>query len=131
MADKQGFKIPKSIGACADRLYQCQNERYELQKLVDNLKEEETALKDHIINTLPKSEASGVSGKLARVSVYTKPVPQAKDWSKIYAYIKKTGSFDLLQRRLAEKAISDRFEAGKKIPGVEIFNAVAVSINKL
>jgi hypothetical protein len=63
--------------------------------------------------------------------VVTKTIPRVADWDKLYAFVKKTGSFDLLQRRLTDSAIQERWEAGKSVPGVETFNAVSVSINKV
>lgn len=125
------FKPPKTLGACADRLYKLRLERAEAQKVADKIEEEEKALKEYIINTLPKSEASGVSGKVARVSVVVRIVPQVKDWSEFYKYVEKTKSFDLLQRRLSEKAVQERWDAGKRVAGVETFNVITVSVNKL
>lgn len=125
------YKFPKALGACADKLFELRNKRLEMQKTVDVVAAEETALKNYIIENLPKSEASGVAGKLARVTVVTKQVPQVKDWDAFYKYVKKTGQFDLMQRRLTDAAIKERWEAGKEIPGVEHFNAVSVSINKV
>ena len=125
------MKFPKTLGACADALYEVRQARLDLQKKVDALSEQETALREHIIQTLPKSQASGVAGKLARVTVVTKDVPQVKDWDKLYAHVKKTGQFELLQRRLSDSAFKERQEAGKTVPGVELFRAVTVSINKV
>lgn len=125
------YKFPKAMGACADKLFELRNKRLAMQKEVDAVAAEETALKNHIIENLPKSEASGVAGKLARVTVVTKQIPQVKDWDAFYKYVKKTGSFDLMQKRLTDAAIKERWEAGKEIPGVEHFNAVSVSINKV
>lgn len=125
------YKFPKAMGACADQLFKIREKRKEMQKLVDAVEAEEKALKEHIINNLPKSEASGVAGKLCRVTVITKQIPQVQDWDKFYAHVKKTGDFELLQRRLTDTAVKERWENGKKIPGVESFNAVTLSINKL
>lgn len=127
----QQYKFPKTMGACADKLYELRQKRLEIQKVVDNLEAQEKALKEHLINNLPKSEASGVAGKLARVTVVTKKVPQVKDWDIFYKHIKKTGSFDLMSKRLSDSAIKERWELGEVIPGVESFNAVTVSINKV
>lgn len=129
--EKPKFKMPKTLGAAADRLYEVRQKRLDQQKVVDALAAEEAALKDHIINNLPKSEASGVAGKLCRVSVVTKAIPQVKDWDALYKYVKKTGAFELLQRRLSDAAIKERWEAGKTVPGIESFNVVSVSVNKL
>lgn len=129
--EKPKFKFPKALGACADRLYELRQKRLEEQKKVDLIEAEEKALKEHIIQNLPKSEASGVAGKLARVTVVTKEIPQVEDWDAFYKYVKKTGNFDLMQRRLTDAAVKERWGAGKEIPGVKHFQAVSVSINKV
>lgn len=123
--------MDKKLAVAADKLYTIREKRLALQKEVDLLQAEETTLKDYLINNLPKSEATGVTGKLARVTIVLKPIPQVKDWDKFYAYVKKHNAFELLQRRLGETAIKERWEAGANIPGVEKFNATTVSINKV
>ena len=125
------YSIPKKIGTCADKLYKTQNERYALQKEIDKLKEIETLLKNHIIDTLPKDQLSGVSGKLANVSVNTKSVPQVDDWPLFYKHIKRTGNFELLGRAIGKKAVRERWEAGKEVPGVTSHTVVGVSIKKV
>lgn len=123
--------IPKTIGACADRLYKLREERYALNKKIDEIKEEEARITEHVINTLPKSEATGVAGKTARVAVKTKVVPQVHDWTAFYAFVKKTGAFDLMQKRLSDKAIAERWENKKAVPGVEPHNLVTLSLTKV
>lgn len=130
MAEKK-FKFPKSLAQCADRLYEVREKRLAEQKKVDEIEAEEKALKEHLINNLPKSEASGVAGKLARVTIVTKVIPQVEDWDKFYAHIKKTNSFDLMQRRVSDTAVKERWDNGKQVPGVKTFNALSVSINKV
>lgn len=125
------FKIPKKIGEVADLLYAIRQERLAKQKEVDELASRETALKNHIIENLPKSEATGAAGKTANVRVVIKQKPQVKDWDALYAYVSKTKSFDLLQRRLSDKAVTDRWENSKTVPGVEAVPVVDVSVTKV
>lgn len=119
-----------SIGEIADLLYQTRQARYAAQKEVDRLQEDETKLKDLIINTLPKG-TEGAQGKLARVAVVTKVVPQLKDAEMFFKYVSRTRAWELLQKRVSAKAITERWEAGKTVPGVEPFIAVDVSLNKV
>jgi hypothetical protein len=119
------------MGACADKLYTLRNTRLTMQKAVDAVDAEERALKQHIIDNLPKSEASGVSGKLARVTVVVKQVPQVKDWEAFWKGFLKSRDFDMMGKVLNKAAVEARWEAGKKVPGVEPFNVVTVSINKV
>lgn len=125
------MKFPKALGACADLLFRLKAERLAAQKRLEAMQRDESALKEHIIAALPKSQASGVAGKVARVTVYNKEIPQVEDWEKLYAYVKKKGRFDLLQRRLSEKAVSDMLEDGEKVPGVKVFKTPTVSLNKV
>lgn len=125
------FKVPKSLATCADMLYQTREQRLTLQTTLDELKKQESELRKHLINHLPKSDASGIAGKLARATVKMKEVPQARDWSKVWKYIKKNDRFDLLQKRLSDAAVLEMWDNGKEIPGVEHFNAVTISLNKV
>lgn len=126
------FKFPKTMGACADRLYNLRQARLDKQKEVDAIAEEERALKAHIIDELPKSQASGVAGKVARVTVVTKEEPQVKDQEAFRKYLNRTKRFDLaLAMRPSAPAIRDMWESGKDIPGIEKFNVVTVSLNKV
>ncbi len=129
--EKPKFKFPKSLGACADRLYSLRGERLAAQKIADALEAEEKALKAHIINTLPKSEASGVAGKLCRITVVSKEIPQVKDWDKFYKFMGKKKTYDFLQRRLNDSLVKEYWDAGQKVEGVEPFTIVSVSMNKL
>lgn len=132
MAKKEAvFKPPKTLGACADLLFQTRAKRLALNKQAEEFEAIESALKTHIIDTLPKSNASGIAGKLARVAVETKKVPIVEDWAKLYSHIKKTGDFDLLGRSLSREGVKQRLEAGKAVPGVGATTVVTVSLSKL
>ena len=130
-AKKTAPAFPKTLGGCADELWRLRQERLELQKQVDLIASRESALREHIIQTLPKSDATGVAGALCRVAVVTKVVPQVNDWPALYAYIKKNSAFELLHRRVTDTAIRERWEDGKVVPGVTAIQVPTVSLNAL
>ncbi len=125
------WEVPKTLGACADALYETRAARLVLEKQAEELKSRETLIKDHIIETLPWSDAEGVAGHVARVTITKRQIPRVIDWDKLYAYVRKTKDFSLLQRRLADAAIAERWDDGKEVPGVDRFTLVGVSVNKL
>lgn len=125
-----GLKVPKSLGACADLLFDIKSRRLELQHEVDALQEQETALSNYIIDTVPKGD-TGASGKHHRVTIVPKIVVQVEDWDKFYAYIARTKAWELLQRRPGEKAIAERWDNGKEVPGIVPFQTVRVSLQKV
>jgi hypothetical protein len=111
-------------------LYETKQERLGLQKQVDLLKEKESALTQEIIDTLPKSSATGVAGRVAACRVVTKEVPTVTDWEALYAFIKKNNAFELLQRRLSVPAVTERWEEDVTVPGVGTFTEVKLSLTK-
>lgn len=129
------IKLPKTLAQCADRLFDVKAERLAESKKLEPLKQEETALKTHIIDNLPKSLASGIAGKKARVTVTKNTVPSVKDWEAFYKWIKKTGNFHVLGKSINAEAIEEIWAASKKgvkaVPGVEAFTVVGLSLNKI
>jgi len=135
MIEKDGkngivYKFPATFGGIADRLYELNKSRLAQQKIADAIEEEEKALKAHLIATMPKDDTGGI-GKVARVSLGSKEVPQVKDWPTFYKFILKTKNFSFLQKRVGEAMIKEIWDSGKTVPGVEPFSVITVSLNKI
>jgi hypothetical protein len=125
------FKLPANLAHAADQLYETQHARLALKGALEDLKKRETQLREHLIAKLPKSDSTGVAGKLARASVYTTPEPLVEDWPKFYKHVQKTGHFDLLHKRLSGDAVKSRWEAKEVVPGVGRINVPKVSLEKV
>lgn len=123
------FPYPQSMGACADLLYEYRQKRLDAEKVAAALKEKEDALKEYIIDNLDK-DSGGAIGKAYKVEVVRGEKPVVDDWPAFFAYVGRTKAWDLLQRRVSEKALADRIADGKKIPGWKPFNTVGVSLTK-
>jgi hypothetical protein len=127
----KGFKIPKKMGEAADLLYTIRANRLDLEKQAAELKAQEGLLKQHFIDRLGKDQAAeGVVGSLCTVRVLSDVFPIVTDWDAVYEYIKKNGEFDLMQRRLNDKAVKDRWENGQSVPGTDKMMGQKVSVTK-
>lgn len=125
------YVFPKSLGACVDRLQELDLKKDKIRALLKEAEEEYTALENYLIDTIPKSELQGATGRIASVKLDPKTVANAKDWDKIYSYIKKTSAWDLLYKRLNNKACNDRWEAKRVLPGIEPFRVVKLKLTAL
>lgn len=125
------FKIPGKLAAAVDMLYTTRRERLDLNRHVEAMKVHERALREHLIDNLPKSEASGVAGKVARAQVHTEDEPQAVDWDEFYKHLKKKGEFELMNKAINRKAIKERWANGKEVPGIGHFENVKLSLTKV
>lgn len=107
-------------------------QRLILQREIDVIKAMEVKIKVHIIDTLPKSQATGVAGKRARVSVVTREEPRIVDREAFRRYINRTRRFDLAYAlRPSPPAIRELWEEGEDVPGVEKYHNVTVSIGRV
>lgn len=126
-------KLPKSMGACADLYYAARQLRLAADKHAAELKAEEARIGEHIINNLPKGD-TGAAGKTHRVQVVRKKKfrvnPEA--WPKFYAWVGKNKRFDLLQKRLSDDAVKELMATTRvKVPGIEPFDYVSISLTKV
>lgn len=128
---KLPFKIPAKQGEWPDLLKKMQTERLALQKQVDEMEANEKLFKEHMIQTIPKSAASGISGKEYKVQIVKADVPQVEDWESLYKHILKTKDFGYLNRALNKKHVEEVLDSGKNVPGVKLFEAVKVSLTKI
>ena len=131
-----GFKMPKTLAHCADLLYKTQQERYAVQKKVKEMEAIESAIKERIIQELPKSDATGIAGKLARVYVENKTVVKITDFAAYIADVaakmkKDPGAMALLQKRVGETAVKEVWESGKTLKGIEGMEVPVVRMNKV
>ena len=125
------MKMPKSIGACIDLLYETRQKRLDGQKAVDAVALQEREIEDHILKQFEKVELSGAKGGIAQVSIKQTVVYNISDWDAVFSYATKHNAPDLLQKRLSSTAIRDRLDNGEEIPGIESFTKIGLSLTKV
>ena len=129
--EKPKSTTARKLAAMADEIWSLRESRLALQRQIDEIHEKEREIKAALIAEIPLTGATGVSGKLAAVKVIEKMVPQVADWTELYKHIKKTGSFELLQRRVSETAVRDRWAEDETIPGVDCVEINDLSLSKV
>lgn len=127
---KLKYKIPKKSGEAIDLLFKVRTERKRLASLAEREKEQESMIEEKIFSMFNKSALEGARGKIAQASIKRSDVPTFENDAAFFAHVKKTGDFDLLQRRLSIEACRERWAAGKKIPGIGLFTKVSLNLTK-
>jgi len=128
---EKGAELPDSMGRAAD-LYKEVEELYrEMKSETDAVYARMSEIREYIIANLEKSDDTGAAGLKYRVQVKTDAKPKPVDWDKLYAYIMENERFDLLQRRLSDRAVMDLMEGEGNVPGVERIHVPKLSITKV
>ena len=102
-----GAPLPQSIGRCADLYSDVRALRLAMEKEVEVVKARETEVREHIIANLSKSQDTGAAGLKYRAQIVLKKMVKVSDWGIFHSWIRKNDRFDMLQKRIAEKAVQD------------------------
>lgn len=122
----------KTPGQRADLLYAIEHGAYKQARIQYNeLGDFLTKLETWFKQTLPKTKATGVTGKLARVEVKPKDIPKVEDWGKFYKHIASKKEFDLLNKAVNRAAVEERWTNDKQVPGVSKFRTQVVSLTSV
>ena len=93
-------------------------QRLAKEKEVELIKEAEEELKKTIITKFKEQGLKALGADNGIVKMSSTDEPKAENWDEIWNYIKETGEFDLLHKRLTNTAVKARWEDGVLIPGV-------------
>lgn len=136
-----GAPLPTSMGRCADLYHDVRELRLAMEKEVEQIKARENEIKEYLINNLTKGEDTGAAGLRYRAQVITKRKPiissdtniyPSGGWGVLCSWIRKNDRFDMLQKRLNEKAVMEwQEETGRVLPGIEMMNVPTLSVTKI
>ena len=94
----------KTLGSLIDSAFELREKRRALAEQDKLLVEQFEAVQQEIMERLDAEGTDKASSKKATVSISSNVVANVEDWDAFHAFIKKTGFFHLLQRRVSDAA---------------------------
>ena len=124
-----------TLGQQIDKLVAIREEQRALAEKEKALNQQYSELETTILTRLQDEGMNKATGKKATASVRCNVVANVKDWDSFHAFIKKTGFFHLLHRRVSDAAFRELLEqkgekAMEKV-GVIPFSKVTLSLTAL
>ena len=120
-----------TIGELIDKLYLLRQQRLLVEKDVEALKAEESALQTFLIEELKEQKLEFAAGSKARFGVKQAKEPTVKNWDKLYDFIYGDKAWAVLQRRVSSATWKEYLDSGILLPGTEKFEVTKVSITKV
>ena len=114
-----------------DELFALRQKRLEAQKEVDAMHDEENRITDWIIDAMNAEGMSTLGGVTVTATLKHGRKPVVEDWSQLQRHIRETGDIDLLQMRLKESAVTERWQTGDDVPGVTAREVDTLSLSKV
>ena len=115
-----------NLGQMIDKLITIKAEKAEIAAQEKALGVQCTELEAQILEHLKKEDLPGAKGKKGSVSRSETIVGTLKDWELLTKYIKRTGNFQLFERRISAPAFRELLQMKGSVPGVEAFTKVSL-----
>lgn len=109
-----------TLGQLIDQLDTVRERKRKLSEQIKTLEGEYSVLEEQVKERLLAEGMDKATGKKATASLTQEVVATVKDWDALCAYVKKSGHFHLLQRRVSNPAFRE-LAAKKPVPGLEPF----------
>lgn len=131
VAEKIAEQIaPSPLGTLIDEMFDLREKKRLLEAQVAEIESAYNTKAELLMERLDAEKTDKAAGRKASASITTGVVANVEDWAKVEAYVKKTGHFQLFQRRISDAAYRELAElAGKKgIPGITPFTKKRINL---
>lgn len=123
---------PSSLGSLIDQRFELRVKRMKAAKEVEAMKSQEKKLEDDIKEKMKEAgDLQIAGGHLANVSLNPTTVAHVVDWDKVHEFIRETGHFHLLQKRMSDPAYREMLTHDIQVPGVEPTTLTKLSLTKV
>lgn len=105
-------------------------QREDLSEQSKKLTQRMAAIEAAIMEQMSTAGVSQISSDRASCTMRQVKRPVIKDWGMFYAHVAETKQFELLHKRLASTAFSERWEAGETVPGTDVSSVWELSVRR-
>jgi hypothetical protein len=121
----------KELGALIDQLSDLKLVKADLERQVDAVSGQMKAVEQQIMQAMMDQNLDSAShgGLVVRPTEHT--YAKAENWDAFYAYVRETGYFQLLERRLAVKSYREFLDLGRQVPGLVPTKVMKLSVSKV
>lgn len=118
MPAKAQAKAPPTmpVGEMIDRLWSVREDIRALEAQAKVLEEEYDALEERVKHALDEQKLDAGRGDKATASIIEAEVPKLQDWDRFVTWVRRTGNYQLFERRVAVNAWREVCAKTKRVP---------------
>lgn len=128
-------RLSGTVGANIDAMWALREQKRALEADVKVITEKLEAYEEGLMDKLETEGMVKATGAFATVSISESIIATVEGgdegWKLFHAFIKKTGYFHLLHKRISDEAYRELLRAGKKIPGLQPFTKKRLNLRAL
>lgn len=117
------------IGRLIDELHKLREQQRALTKKEKALNEKEHAKESELLGALSRAKLDGAKGKRATASVHSLLTCKVEEWPRLTAWMKRTGHFEILQKRVSTTTYKEMLDAKVRVPGIvtDVINSIGLT----
>lgn len=119
MGDELKDGEAKTLNELLDEITNLRSEIKEIDEKRSNLKNKLNNCESITLYKLEEQGIDRIGNESCTVSIRKDIVPNVEDWDQVHMYVKKTGQFELLHRRMSSTAYKELQSMGSNVPGVK------------
>ena len=125
-------RLVGGIGSMTDKLFDLREKKRELEDKIKALETEAGEIEEVLMGRLEAEGTRNGSGRKASISITVTEVANVIDWDDFHKWIKRTGNFQVLQRRVSDAAWREvRDLKGVAPPGTQTFSKKRLNLRAL
>lgn len=109
------------LGPAIDRIFVLRAQKTKVQRQLDAVNTAIETAEAAVLVALDQAKLESAKGKRGQATISHRSYPTMEDYDLLIQHIKKTGAFELLQRRLSATAVRERWDQKQTVPGVGVF----------
>lgn len=121
---------PITTSAIIAKLVEVRDEKRRIGERDKELNDQWRSLEMELLVRLEEQGMKKASTEEGTASITETVLPQVTDWDAVFAHIKATDSFYLLQKRPAAAAFRELLDSGEEVPGMEPYVKKSISLRK-
>ena len=122
----------ETVGGLIDEAFLLREQRRKLAETDKNLREQYNELESRLIAALDAQEATQARGRSATATLAEEEYASVTDWTAIYDYIHRTGSWFLLHKRISNASWKELTElTGEPVPGTQAFRKRSIALRRI
>jgi len=123
--------IKRPVGASIDAMFDLREKKRALEEQVKEVEQELAVYTESLLESMTAQGLTSGRGDKATASITSTVCANIQDWDVLTAFVKKTGNFQLFQRRVSDPAFRELLAKKGVVPGLAEYNNIRLNLTTL
>jgi len=110
---------PKDLGTLSKKLFALKDKKADFNTEITFINAEIKEIELELLDGLHEQNLTTLGDGTRTVYISKQTVPHVINWDALYTFVRENNAFEMLHRRVSQKAFLEYFEQGMSVPGID------------